>query len=503
MRHKQDFPALSTTISAVNRAATSDTEGVSDLSNSILKDFALTNRLLRLVNSAYYGQFGGTISTISRAVVILGYEKVRNIAMTLMLFEHLQNKAQAAALKDQVVATYFSGILARELVSRAALKDAEEAFICAMFHDLGKLLIRFYFHEEGVEIDRLLEHDWAEPRASAHVLGISSEDLGIGIARYWHFPDKIIAGMQSLREGKVRKPISQAAKLATLSQLSSDLCGAVNAAPTERERDVKRIIAKYDEALGLNRSHVDEALSHALSALAHDAAVLNINTRGSAFYANVSDWVAATVAKNGANSGTPLQSLIDETTLAGEPAQAPAGPEIANTVQRQAILSAGIQDITHSLVSDTKLNDILHIILETMYRGIGFTRVLMCIRDPKQNALKSRFGFGQDVDRVIKAGFGVALSGGKDVFLAAVTQGADIFIDNVNADKIRQHIPEWYRSMVPAKAFALFPVIINKKPVGLFYGDTDHPGWLKFTPEELSLLKTLRNQAVLAIKQQR
>ena len=57
------------------------------LSNTILKDFALTNKLLRLVNTAYFRQYGGTISTVSRAVVILGFDRIRSVAMTLMLMD--------------------------------------------------------------------------------------------------------------------------------------------------------------------------------------------------------------------------------------------------------------------------------------------------------------------------------------------------------------------------------------------------------------------------------
>jgi serine/threonine protein kinase len=89
MRHKSDFPALSHTISEINKMVGSEQDGAANLSRVILKDFALTNKLLKLVNTAFYGQFGGTISTISRAVVILGFETIRNAAITLLLFDHL------------------------------------------------------------------------------------------------------------------------------------------------------------------------------------------------------------------------------------------------------------------------------------------------------------------------------------------------------------------------------------------------------------------------------
>ncbi|MDP2264926.1 MAG: HDOD domain-containing protein, partial [Thiobacillus sp.] len=62
LRHMQtdsDFPALSEAIGAINRIASSDREGVNELSNNILRDFALTNKLLKLANVAFYNQVGG------------------------------------------------------------------------------------------------------------------------------------------------------------------------------------------------------------------------------------------------------------------------------------------------------------------------------------------------------------------------------------------------------------------------------------------------------------
>ncbi|MDP2878518.1 MAG: protein kinase, partial [Sulfuricella sp.] len=156
MRHKSDFPALSESVSAINRVASSDKESIDKLSNSILKDFALTNKILRLVNTAFYKSYGGgTISTISRAVIILGFDAVRNIAITLILFEHLQNKSHAAHLKDEFIRTLFSGALAKEM-AKGSVKDPEEAFICAMFHNLGRLLAMFYFPEEANAVTKIM-----------------------------------------------------------------------------------------------------------------------------------------------------------------------------------------------------------------------------------------------------------------------------------------------------------------------------------------------------------
>ncbi|MCX7177632.1 MAG: protein kinase, partial [Proteobacteria bacterium] len=153
MRHKSDFPALSDSVSSINKLTDSDKESITKLSDSILKDFALTNKILRLVNSAFYRQAGGgSISTVSRAVIVLGFDAIRNIAVTVLLFEHLQNKSNANLLKEAFLRANLSGLLARDIAKNVVPRDTEEAFICALFQGLGRLLAQYYFPEEIEEV---------------------------------------------------------------------------------------------------------------------------------------------------------------------------------------------------------------------------------------------------------------------------------------------------------------------------------------------------------------
>ena len=500
MRHKSDFPALSNTISAVNKATASDKEGVAALSGSILKDFALTNKLLKLVNTAYFGQFGGTISTISRAIMVLGFDQIRSIALTLMLFEHLQNKAQASDLKDEVLSSFFSGVVARELVSKAGIRDGEEGFICAMFHNLGRLLVAFYFHEEHLEIQKLTARGTHPNVAATQVLGLSFDDLGIGIARSWNFPEKLIGSMRTIEEAKVRKPANETERLRALSELSTQIVGVIrDTAPEDRANQLKSLVGRFGDGLGVTDQHLKGAVQSAVKEIARDSAVLNLKTANSPFFRQAQQWSGES-PQDPAGSATDSLATAMESTMLVEPVREVQANSAQDATQRQAILTAGIQDITNALVGDFALNDVLRIILETMYRGMGFTRVLLCVRDPASGGLKGRFGFGEDVDSIIKRGFTIPLTAAKDVFHASISQGADIYIDDVDGEKIRDHIPGWYRKSINARALALFPVIVNKKPVGMFYGDSAGARTLRFGAEELALLKTLRNQAVLAIK---
>lgn len=507
MRHKSDFPALSNTITTINRVTGSDDEGAAALSGTILKDFALTNKLLRLVNTAYFGQYGGTISTVSRAVVILGFDRIRSVAMTLMLMEHLQNKAQAAQLKEDVVAGYFSGLLARELVTKAGIRDGEEAFICTVFHDLGRLLARFYLQEEAEQIDNLVKQGpLEEKQAAIKVLGLSFEELGTGVARAWNFPERMVQSMRKLPDEQIRRPVTADERLRAIAELSVGLCeGIRDPDPDSRGKRMRALVGKFGKGLGVTDQVLEGAIQQSMQELKRDAQTLDLRAAGGLLAAAA----VAVKAVGSETAATPtpaerLQTAIDQVTLITEtpiPTSESTGEEADPAINRKALLTAGIQDITASLVGEFQLNDILRIILETMYRGVGFTRVLLCVRDPSTNSLRGRFGFGSQVDEILKRGFAVPIGGSRDVFQAAIANGADILIDDVDAETIRAHVPDWFRKLVPARSFALFPIVINKKPIGLLYGDANAAGRLQIPPDELALLKTLRNQAVLAIKQ--
>ena len=109
-------------------------------------------------------------------------------------------------------------------------------------------------------------------------------------------------------------------------------------------------------------------------------------------------------------------------------------------------------------------------------------------------------GLGEGIEEMIPR-FRFNLTFEPDVFHLAIEKGADIVIEDVRAESIATKIPVWYRELVDAQSFILLPVVINKKTIGLFYADMQQANSLKLSERQLSLLRTLRNQAVLAIKQ--
>ena len=136
MRHKSDFPAMSDAVARIQRLTASDRQNLNALADEILKDVALTNKLLRLVNSAKYCSAAGAITTVSRAIALVGLAGLRNLATSLVMLEHMHDKAHAAQLREEFLRALLAAMLASEL--GGVTGDGEEAFVAAMFHHLGR-----------------------------------------------------------------------------------------------------------------------------------------------------------------------------------------------------------------------------------------------------------------------------------------------------------------------------------------------------------------------------
>ena len=501
MRHKSDFPALSDAVVRIQRVADSDRENLSSLANEILQDVALTNKLLRLVNTAQFRHAGGgSISTVSRAVALVGFAGIRNMALSLVLLEHMQDKAHANQIRDEFLRALMAGAIASELC--ASTRDGEEVFIGAMFQGLGRLLTEYYFPEEANRVRALrCAFDGrpapSEAQASISVLGLTFEALGLGVARSWGLPEALQRCM-SRPGGETPAGAAGRERLRWLCAAGNDVADALlhNEAAQARRR-IDEIAQRYARPLGVGRNELQSAAERSRERLVQTAQAMNLHVPAGAPARRLLDALPDTLpAPRHEDSLTPHR--LQATLVQHEDATLPG--------RASDVLAAGIQDVTDSMVAERfRLNDVLRMILEVMYRAMGFRRVVFCLRDPKLQMLTGRFGLGDGVEAACAA-FKVPLRvapgrPGADLFSAVCMKGADTLIADATAAHFVSRLPAWYRTSVNAPAFLLLPLMVKNAPFGLIYADKTLPGAIELGEKELSMLRTLRNQAVMAFRQ--
>ncbi len=496
LRDSSGFPTLSTTISDINRAVASESHSTRQLTQVILRDAALTTKLLQVVNSAVYGQYRGGIRTVSKAVLILGFEAVRNAAMSLMMLEFSRGRPQERTLQDELIGAFFAGVVAKPLCQRLGIVNSEEAVICTMFQSLGRLLVIFFLFEESRQVRTLMDNGLSEEQAAEQVLGISYRDLGLGVARHWNFPDRLLAGMERVSLREMAPPKTDLEKLKIAANLANDLyLVALRSSEAEKPAALLALSKRYSAALKLDTRELTAAIDYGLREMAERATTLNLPVANSPTLNVIRIWTGGSgeTAEAGSapsNDDTLMQKVAALDALQGS---AEAG------IDAQQVLSDGIRDVTETLTSDFALNDILQMVLETMYRGMGFTRTLIFVRDVRMGTMRARLGFGTDIERIIpKCSFPLAFA--PDVFHVALEKGVDIAIENTQAPNIIGRIPAWHREVISATSFLLLPVMLKNHALGLLYADSERPETMKINAEQLGLLRTLRSQVALAFK---
>jgi HD-like signal output (HDOD) protein len=444
---------------------------------------------------------GGSIGTVSRAVALVGIDGIRNLAMSLVLLEHMHDKAHASQLQEEFLRSLLAGMLASELGTW--VRDSEQAFIGAMFQNLGRQLTEFYFPQEARQVRGIVAAARAPARAvsedaaACSVLGLSYEALGLGVAKVWGLPDAPQACMvKPAGEPPARELNDAAERVRWLAHAANQAADTLlHSQPQDAAARIGALARRYARSLGVAPARFEAATDSARQRLAEmlQSMHMHVGSNSPARRLLAAADPAAAPAAGEAQELWATHTL--QATVRLPPSANPAAADDA-----AAMLVAGIQDITNTMVEDFQLNDVLRMVLETMLRALGFRRIVFCLRDARSNQITGRFGLGDDA-AAVAARFCIPLQRSGDLFVAVCSKGADMLVADATQPRIAASLPAWYRDGVGAPAFLLLPMLMQGKPLALIYADMDAPGRLQLGERELALLRTLRNQALMAFKQ--
>jgi HD-like signal output (HDOD) protein len=192
-----DLPTLPRTVLKITSLINNPRSSASDLANVITDDQVLTARLLRLVNSSFYG-FPRRISTVTGAIVLLGFDAIRNLLLTTSVFDlfpgaQTESNADGEALWDHSLGC---AVGAKVIGNFMRYDKLEELFVAGLLHDIGKIVELVYLPEQfrqiacNCEQKKMLFHE-----AETAELGFNHPQIGKILAERWNLPTKLIGAI--------------------------------------------------------------------------------------------------------------------------------------------------------------------------------------------------------------------------------------------------------------------------------------------------------------------
>lgn len=193
IRQVDNFPALPATVNNV-MAVTGDPESTAqDLMQAILPDQSMCTTILKIANSAFFGM-PRQVSTMEKAVVILGFDEIRNIVLGKAVFTSFQKlQKQNKENTDLFWEHSFTCGLAAQIIAGHLGYPPSELFIAGLIHDIGKLAMLMTFPQNYRLMSELSDpHQFRNVLHEFEQYSTSHDEIGMRILKRWLFPEKLL-----------------------------------------------------------------------------------------------------------------------------------------------------------------------------------------------------------------------------------------------------------------------------------------------------------------------
>ncbi|MBF0468582.1 MAG: HDOD domain-containing protein [Desulfamplus sp.] len=480
-------------IEEINRIVNMKYASTRDIASVILKDVALSSKVLSVVNSCYYGHFAQKgIASIPEAMVILGTEEVQQAAATLLLFEFMRDISKSELLKEKSLASLMRGMMAKELAREAKYKAPDEFQLVAMLYDIGEQIILFCDPQAYQRIRRISEQKKMDLEAvSRQLIGASFAQIGQGIVSGWGFPKGIVDCILPFKDFKMDPG---AITGQTLKRLVSSFTNELSnidwrISQNVRQKKLEGIVDRYSNFLDIGISVAEGLLQNAIQKVENHAKVLKINLKNSRFDRMSEDLKSDLLVESAEKLWITSQITPDGQT----------GWNREVNEDKILWIESHIKKIEKALRSGVKLSSILNLIITTIYKGFFFSRISICIMDKAKGVMAVRFVLGKEAEEFGQK-FMFRVSDSDDMFNKALSTGLDIVVEDVR-DKIGySRIPDWYARENFAASFAIYPIVVEQKKVGLIYVDWESSDTHLFSDQVKQLMQRLKNLTITAIK---
>lgn len=484
-----DLLSLGIAVAKVVELASSDDEGSQDLAYYVLADVALTQKILRIANTVHYrSAVHAPITTISRAIFVLGFDTVRTTALALLLVDNLANTEHAATVRQEIIKALCASLVGREMARHANLPAAEEASIAALFCNLGRLLIVSHEHPLHLAILRHGAAGVSDTQAAIRVMGCSFDFLTATVLRAWNFPDAIIHAVEPLPPGELAFAKSRADLLRQVVSFSSAAAQLMQFNPTAiGAEQVQALLRRYGKHLQLDADKLRQVLAVVGRELEEIIAALNL--------------APMTVAPAAAARKNTLPNVLKLATIDAPVIDASERYDSGKPIGARGLLLVGVQVAIQMMgTGKYKPSELVLLVLETLYSSLGFRFATVCTLDAGSGVYRALGAIGEAASER-KERFRFPAAPAEDIFHLAMENQADLMIEDSSSGSIQKLLPEWHRKLLPdTRSIMLLPLVQGNKAIGVFYGDRIQPAPEGITSDEAALIKTLIGQLMTAFQ---
>ncbi len=429
----EEMPVFAQTARRVAGISASADTSVAELTRVVLMDSAMTTRVLRLANSVYYNPADKRITTVSRAIVMLGFETIRTIALSIAMVDTMMHDSRHERAVEEMARAFHAAVQAKALAIKRGEAAVEEVFIAALLLRLGAVAFWCFPHGYADALAAALgDHDHAHERpeqAEREILGFTFAELTAALNREWRLSEllgRVLDGAHA-RQGRVQA-IELGCQIATCAS-----------------------------EFGWSAPQTNQCISHA-------ATLINAredDTRQHV-HANARETMRAAIEYGAdlAAQRIPLPPLASQGIhVAQTIADLPSDPDFQLRILRE--LSAMLSE-------RVDINALLGMVLEGIYRGVSVDRAVLALTNADGTRLAAKFVLGGD-ERLTKS-FNFAVSD-KDNLIVQLLNGLQPAWINRSSPRWRQaHTPDLLKCLGETEFF-VFPLGIGGRPRGLFYAD--------------------------------
>ena len=428
---KDEMPVFGSVALQVSKMSAEPNVSTSRLANVILQDPSMTAKVLRVGNSSLYPKLG-QVTTISRAITLLGFESVSKICLSVALVDALLKGKPKQALLKEMACTFYAGILARTIAERRRDESPEEVFVAALLYRLGHMAFWCFGGKSAETLQTVLEDPEVDSvKAEETILNFKLHDLTMELAKTWSLG----------------------------SLLTQSLGGKTSATGDEEEGRVAAIRLSHQFANIASSPNKAEERRNLIRALSSQA---EINWETMEELARSSSQMAVEFAKKiGAEQIVPeipgqkqIAQLVElkEQTLSGDPL-------LQLKILRELVMLAS---------GETEADTLLQLALEGMYRGTGLDRVVYLAPSKDHSKLTTKFALAFDQIELLKS-FEISLTQ-SNLFSEACRDDQSIWAP-ILPENERKLFSPYVQSVLKSGPCLIAPIRARGNLVGVFYAD--------------------------------